>query len=111
MAGSDLHLVLDRAGPAGGANRTRVRRQSRTHGGLFWIHDGVVGRITDAGLDRDVVYSIAGAGSDVWVGRQHGGVTRLRQAGAGWSAVRITEAEGLPRNSVYAVALARDGAG
>ena len=81
-----------------------------TTGGLSWIHDGVVGRITDAGLDRDVVYSIAGAGSDVWVGRQHGGVTRLRQAAAGWSAVRITEAEGLPQNSVYAVTLARDGA-
>ncbi len=81
-----------------------------TSGGLFWIEDGVIGRVTEAGLDRDVAYSIDGAGDDVWVGRQRGGVTRLRRSTAGWSAMRLTEAEGLPQNSVYAVALARDGA-
>ncbi len=68
------------------------------------------GRVTQAGLDRDVVYSIAGAGDDVWVGRQRGGATRLRRSAAGWSAMSFTDAEGLPQNSVYAVALARDGA-
>jgi signal transduction histidine kinase/ligand-binding sensor domain-containing protein len=81
-----------------------------TSGGLFWIEDGVVGRLGEAGLDHDVVYSIAGAGDDVWVGRQRGGVTRLRRSATGWSAMRLTEAEGLPQNSVYAVAVARDGA-
>ena len=81
-----------------------------TSGGLFWIDDGVVGRVTEAGLDRDIVYSIAGSGDDVWVGRQHGGVTRLRRVASGWSVSHFTEAEGLPQNSVYAVALARDGA-
>jgi signal transduction histidine kinase/ligand-binding sensor domain-containing protein len=81
-----------------------------TSGGLYWIEDGTVGRVTDAGLDRDVVYSIAGAGEDVWVGRQRGGVTRLRRSASGWSAMRLTDAEGLPQNSVYAVAVARDGA-
>ena len=81
-----------------------------TSGGLFWIEDGAVGRMTEAGLDRDVVYSIAGAGDDVWVGRQHGGVTRLRRSGGGWSAMRLTDADGLPQNSVYAVTLAHDGA-
>jgi len=81
-----------------------------TTGGLFWVEDGVVGRVTDGGLDRDVVYSIAGAGDDVWVGRQRGGVTRLRRGADRWSAMSLTEAEGLPQNSVYAVSLARDGA-
>jgi len=81
-----------------------------TNGGLYWIDDGVVGRVTDAGLDRDVVYSIAGSGDDVWVGRQRGGVTRLRRAANGWSASHFTEADGLPQNSVYAVSLTRDGA-
>ena len=81
-----------------------------TSGGLFWIEGDDVGRVTEAGLDRDVVYSIAGAGDDVWVGRQRGGATRLRRSATGWSAIRLTEAEGLPQNSVYAVALARDGA-
>jgi signal transduction histidine kinase len=81
-----------------------------TTGGLFWIENGVVGRVTDAGLDRDVVYSIDGAGDDVWVGRQQGGVTRLHGSPGGWSATRFTEADGLPRNGVYVVTLARDGA-
>jgi signal transduction histidine kinase/sugar lactone lactonase YvrE len=80
-----------------------------TGGGLFWIEEGAVGRVTDAGVDRDIVYSIAGGGDDVWVGRQRGGITRLRRSASGWSAMRLTEAEGLPQNSVYAVALARDG--
>jgi signal transduction histidine kinase len=78
-----------------------------TSGGLFWIEDDVVGRVTEAGLDRDVVYSIAGAGDDVWVARQRGGVTHLRHAASGWSVMRLTEAEGL---RVYALARARDGA-
>jgi signal transduction histidine kinase/ligand-binding sensor domain-containing protein len=81
-----------------------------TSGGLLWVEGGAVGRITEAGLDRDVVYSIAGAGSDVWLGRQRGGVTRLRRSPGGLSASSITQAEGLPQNSVYAVTLARDGA-
>ena len=81
-----------------------------TAGGLFWIENTVVGRFNDAGLDRDVVYSIDGAGDDVWVGRQQGGVTRLQRSPDGWSATRFTEAEGLPRDGIYAVTLARDGA-
>jgi signal transduction histidine kinase/ligand-binding sensor domain-containing protein len=81
-----------------------------TGGGLFWIENGAVGRVNDAGLDRDVVYSIDGAGDDVWVGRQQGGVTRLHRSPGGWSATRFTEAEGLPRNGVYVVTVARDGA-
>jgi ligand-binding sensor domain-containing protein/signal transduction histidine kinase len=81
-----------------------------TTGGLFWIENGIVGRVNDAGLDRDVVYSIDGAADDVWVGRQQGGVTRLHRSPEGWSATRFTEAEGLPRNGIYVVTLARDGA-
>jgi signal transduction histidine kinase/ligand-binding sensor domain-containing protein len=81
-----------------------------TSGGLFWIDDGVVGRVTEAGLDRDIVYSIAGSGDDVWTARQRGGVTRLRRTASGWSTENFTQADGLPQNSIYAVALARDGA-
>jgi signal transduction histidine kinase/ligand-binding sensor domain-containing protein len=81
-----------------------------TSGGLFSIEEGVAAPVTAGGLDRDIVYSIAGAGSDVWVGRQRGGVTRLRRSAGAWSALHVTEAEGLAQNSVYAVALARDGA-
>jgi signal transduction histidine kinase/ligand-binding sensor domain-containing protein len=80
-----------------------------TSGGLYWIEDGTVGRLTDAGIDQDTVYSIAGSGDEVWIGRQRGGVTRLRRTAAGLTVRQFTEGDGLPRDGVYAVALAREG--
>ena len=47
-------------------------------GGLFLLKDAKVERVKVAGLDRDVVYSIAGDNDDVWVGRQSGRLTRLQ---------------------------------
>jgi signal transduction histidine kinase/ligand-binding sensor domain-containing protein len=80
-------------------------------GGLYWMRDSRVGRIEQAGLSDDVIYSIAGHGEEVWVGRQRGGLTRLRPQRDGSFAVeRLTQAEGLAQNSVYAVHQARDGA-
>ena len=82
-----------------------------TAGGLYWMRDGVVQQIAEAGLDRDVVYSIeGGADGDLWVGRQRGGLTRLRPQGAKFAAQRFTHADGLAQDSVYAVHRARDGA-
>jgi ligand-binding sensor domain-containing protein/signal transduction histidine kinase len=46
-------------------------------GGLFRISQGRIQSIEIAGLKNDIVYSIAGAGDDVWVGRRNGGLTRL----------------------------------
>jgi signal transduction histidine kinase/ligand-binding sensor domain-containing protein len=79
-------------------------------GGLYWLRDGRVSRVSEAGLDQDVVYSIAGGMGDVWVGRQRGGLTRLRVGGDRVSADRFTQADGLAQNNVYAVHRARDGA-
>jgi signal transduction histidine kinase len=81
-----------------------------TGGGLYWIQDGVVGRVTAGGLDRDVIYSIDGAKGEVWVGRQRGGVTRLRPSAEGFSAEHFTRSKGLSQDSVFAVSRARDGA-
>jgi signal transduction histidine kinase len=67
-------------------------------------------RINAAALNDDVVYSIAGAGGDVWIGRQRGGLTRLRAgAGASFTADTFTQVDGLAQNSVYAVYQTRDG--
>jgi signal transduction histidine kinase len=80
-------------------------------GGLYWLRDGKVERVDEAGLSHDVIYSIAGEGADVWIGRQRGGLTRLRaQPGGSFTAERFTQADGLAQNSVYAVRQARDGA-
>jgi signal transduction histidine kinase/ligand-binding sensor domain-containing protein len=78
-------------------------------GGLYRLRDGVVTAVTEAGLATDVIYSIAGNNRDTWVGRQRGGLTRIRAEGDGWSATRFTHADGLAQNSVYAVHQARDG--
>ena len=56
------------------------------------------------------MYSIGGGGGDVWVGRQRGGLTRLRLQGTAVSVERYTQADGLAQDSVYAVHRARDGA-
>jgi signal transduction histidine kinase/ligand-binding sensor domain-containing protein len=83
-------------------------------GGLHWMRDGQDGEIRKEGLDKDVIYSIAqGADGEIWVGRQHGGLTRLltrEQPSPVVSAQTYTEANGLAQNGVYAVYRASDGA-
>ena len=81
-----------------------------TDGGLYSMHAGAITRITEAGLARDVVYSIDGGGGEVWVGRQRGGLTRLDARAAGFATKGFTRADGLAQDSVYAVHRSRDGA-
>ena len=82
-----------------------------TTGGLYWWRDGRVGRVTEGGLGTDVVYSIAGDGDEgVWVGRQRGGLARLRMSDADVEVERFTHANGLAQDNVYAVYRTRDGA-
>ena len=78
-------------------------------GGLQWLAGEKNGDVTTAGLAQDVVYSIAGDEGDLWVGRQQGGLTRLRFSNGSLSARTYTQAEGLAQNSVYAVYESRDG--
>jgi len=78
-------------------------------GGLWWMKDGRHGRVTIAGLGQDVVYSIAGRNSELWLGRQHGGLTALRAERGSFIARSYTQADGLAQDSVYSVYLARDG--
>jgi ligand-binding sensor domain-containing protein len=72
-------------------------------GGLYWFDGDRVRQVREDGLDRDVVYSIDGSGSDVWVGRQTGGLTRIRHAGEKLQAKNFTKYDGLAPSSVYAV--------
>jgi signal transduction histidine kinase/ligand-binding sensor domain-containing protein len=78
-------------------------------GGLYWLKDGHVGHITIAGLDSDVVYSISGGGGEVWIGRQHGGLTVLTKSADSFAARTYSQADGLAQNSVYSVHRNRDG--
>ncbi len=79
-------------------------------GGLFWIRDGQVHEVKEAGLPDDVVYSIHGGGGEVWVGRQRGGVTVVRVAEDGGLGIeRYRQRDGLAQDSVFAIHRTRDG--
>jgi signal transduction histidine kinase/ligand-binding sensor domain-containing protein len=78
-------------------------------GGLYWLKDGRVERITIAGLNSDIVYSISGGDGEVWIGRQSGGLTMLTKNGDSFVARTYTQADGLAQNSVYSVHRNRDG--
>ena len=80
-------------------------------GGLYWFRDGLVGAV--AALRDDVIYSIAGDADGVLVGRQRGGMTRVRAHGdtlESFTTETFTERDGLAQNQVFAVHRARDGA-
>jgi len=100
--------------PASTASPIFVDEQNRVwfapaSGGLYWMKDGQRGRISNDGLDRDVIYSIAGGSGELWLGRQHGGLTRLRTEGSSFASQTFTKAAGLAQNSVFSVSLSPDG--
>jgi ligand-binding sensor domain-containing protein/signal transduction histidine kinase len=78
-------------------------------GGLMWFRGENRGRVSSDGLTQDVVYSIDGRDSDLWIGRQQGGLTHLRPDDRSFRAATYTEASGLAQNSVYSVFEADDG--
>ncbi|MBZ5593521.1 MAG: hypothetical protein LAP39_14860 [Acidobacteriia bacterium] len=78
-------------------------------GGLFWITGDQIRQVSSAGLDKDVVYSIAGGPGELWIGRQRGGLTHLTTKEGSFTARTYTQREGLAQSSVYAVHRNRDG--
>jgi ligand-binding sensor domain-containing protein/signal transduction histidine kinase len=72
-------------------------------GGLYLLRNGRAEPFHEAGLDNDVVYSITGQKDDIWLARQHGGLTHLQYQNGLVSSHSYTEANGLAQNSVYAV--------
>ena len=102
-------LPSDASGPIHAAADGRIWF-GPSSGGLYWIRDGQVHQVTEAGLPDDVVYSITAARGEVWVGRQRGGVTRAaRRRRRRITAERFTQRDGLAQDSVYAVHRTRDG--
>ena len=78
-------------------------------GGLYRL--GARGLESVTALGDDVVYSIAeDAGGAVLVGRQRGGMTRVRTQGGTFITDTFTEGHGLAQNQVFAVHRTRDGA-
>jgi signal transduction histidine kinase/ligand-binding sensor domain-containing protein len=100
--------------PSDGGGAIHVDRADRVwfappEGGLYRLKGARVEPIAAAGLAADRVYSIAQAPDGVWVGRQRGGLTRLRDDGAALRSHSYDETDGLAQASVYAVHQGRDG--
>ena len=100
--------------PTDGSNPIFVDSENRTwfppvEGGLWWMKEGTHGHVSNDGLDRDVVYSIAGSNGELWLGRQRGGLTRLRTGQSPFNAQTYTKADGLAQDSVFSVYQTRDG--
>jgi ligand-binding sensor domain-containing protein/signal transduction histidine kinase len=96
-------------GPAYADAQGRIWWAPRT-GGLYWLKEGHHSEPqTEAGLDKDVVYSIAGGKDEMWVGRQRGGLTHLRFGSGSVEATTYTQKDGLPSSTIYSVHRNRDG--
>jgi signal transduction histidine kinase len=80
------------------------------NGGLHWLQGAQTETVANDDLNSDVVYSITGSPGEVWVGRQRGGLTRLRLDGSRVTSKTFTHLDGLAQDNVYAVYQARDGA-
>lgn len=79
-------------------------------GGLYMLEKGRLHRISQGGLDRDVVYSISGSANEIWVGRQHGGLTRIAMDKDSVTSQTYTHVDGLAQNTVFATYASRNGA-
>ncbi len=77
-------------------------------GGLDTLKDDHIQPLT-AVPGNDVVYSIAGRANELWLGRQHGGLTHLQWRNGTITGQTFTKEDGLAQNSVYAVLESRDG--
>jgi len=77
-------------------------------GGLHVLQNGRVQPVTSI-PPNEVVYSISGRADVVWVGRQRGGLTRIRFRNGAAASQSYTMANGLAQNSAYAVYESRDG--
>ncbi|SEG37010.1 ligand-binding sensor domain-containing protein [Bryocella elongata] len=109
-----LHFGAEDGFPSGRYGPVYADTHDRTwfapiDGGLYWERDGVPHPVTLAGLDHDVVYSIDGDRDGLWIGRQRGGLTRLRFEGEGFAPTTFTTRDGLSEDNVFAVRTAHDG--
>ena len=107
---TEVGMPSDRGGPVyvDAENRTWF---APVEGGLYVLSEGKVQAIKVAGLGTDVVYSITGGSNGaIWIGRQRGGITRVRFDNGIVTDQTYTEVNGLAQNSVYSVYQTHEGA-
>ena len=105
---SGRHGGSQHGGPIHADSRGRIWA-ALSDGGVHELRDGSNREIAIPGLGVDEVYSIAGSGDDLWLGRQSRGLTHVQFHGGARSSRTYSQADGLPQASVYAVHQSRDG--
>ncbi len=85
-----------------------------SQGGLYWFKEGRTYRISVEGVNKDVVYSLAtakgsGGKSEIWVGRQRGGLTHLQFRDGAQVGRAYTAPPALAGTSISALRLSNDG--
>ncbi len=83
-------------------------------GGLDWLQDGTLHHLANTDLDGDVIYSIDGRKGEIWLGRQTGGLTLLKESSKSlktpsFSIHNYTTTQGLAQNSIFSVRCNPDG--
>jgi signal transduction histidine kinase/ligand-binding sensor domain-containing protein len=76
-------------------------------GGVFCMTNGRVAEVRSEGLPGDVAYSLSARGTEVWVGRKSGALTRISEDGASARTWRSADAREAP--PIYAVHAGADG--
>jgi ligand-binding sensor domain-containing protein/signal transduction histidine kinase len=84
-----------------------------SQGGLYRITNGSVESLAISGIGNDIIYSIAGQGDDLWLGRRQTGLTHVlvptEDKYAVMAAKTYTQKQGLAQNSISTVFRSRDG--
>ncbi len=99
---------FERDGPVDADREDRIWF-APAQGGLYALKNGSIQSIPTGIPANDEVYSISGDGDELWVGRQHGGLTRLLLHAGTVTTRTYTQANGLAQNSVYTVYRSHDG--
>ena len=79
-------------------------------GGLYVIKDGRTQALKSSLLPKEVIYSITGRKSEIWIGTQHSGLKRFEYRNGLIGEHSYTQTNGLVENSVFAVYQSKDGA-
>src|SRR5262249_18010219 len=68
--------------------------------GLYKLRNDGQREIAISNIGKDEVYSIAGEGESLWIGRKSQGLTHLIFRDGVWSSRSYTQADGLPQDSI-----------
>jgi len=79
-------------------------------GGLYIMKDGRAQAVNSSLLRQEVIYSITGRESEIWIGTQRSGLKRFEYRNGLIGGKTYTRANGLAENSLFALYESQDGA-